>query len=152
MRGVRKQRMDDEMRFGANAFDRPSIFVGQTKSEINEAIEADVQRLFTLNAEAERKRALAKSVKETGSANADKLDAEAADAEAECDLWLEQHAALLDQTPTAWPSPGRPQYITREEHRAFCQKLLDDWKSRDPENAPATVEEFMIDCYGNWPD
>jgi hypothetical protein len=131
----------------ATAFDEPSVFVGMTETQIRETINRDAEALIALGEPASAAGIRADRAAEAHAA----LELVADNMERIWLLAMDNHKALLNQTPDSWPEPHKPQYMTEEEHKAFCQKLLDDWKARDPENAPATVEEFMMDCYGNWP-
>ena len=144
--------MNDETRFKAEDFDEPSVLVGLTKAEINELIARDYKRVDQWHEKAWLLDMDAKKAHAEGAPNAAALRFMADNAD---QLWhaaVDHHKALINQTPESWPKPRKPQTMTKAEHVAFCQKMLDAWKARDPENAQATVEEFMIDCYGNWPD
>ncbi len=142
--------MNDETRFKAEDFDEPSVLVGLTKAEINELIARDYKRVDQWHEESWLLDMDAKKALREGAPDAAALRFVSDNAD---QLWhaaLDHHKALLNQTPDSWPKPRKPHHVTQDEYRAFCQKLLDDWKARDPENAPERVEEFMIDCHGNW--
>jgi len=135
----------------ATAFDESSVFVGMTENEIRKTINRDAEVLIALGERASAARICADQAAEAHTADAAVLKSQADDAERTWLLAIDNHKALLNQTPDSWPKPRKLHYMTQEEHKAFCQKLLDDWRARNPENAPATVEEFMEECHGNGP-